>query len=162
MPIVPTNLQTEYFRRHFTVAWCKCHNHRWIYRRIYSIGISHSPKKLPRVIIRRHLIGSWKIFAGYATITDGVNPSIYFKREFFFWRAIFVYKTIGNFFFTDRCSDEIRYYRWKESRRTISVRDVIGKKVTDELWITDRQNSFVGKTVKACSVQAPYFLTNLF
>jgi len=29
--------------------------------------------------------------------------------------------------------------------------DVVGKKITDELWITDLQNSFVGKTMKYCS-----------
>ena len=28
MPIVPMNLQTESVHQHFTVAWCKCHNHR--------------------------------------------------------------------------------------------------------------------------------------
>jgi hypothetical protein len=27
------------------------------------------------------------------------NPSLYFKREFFFWRPIFICKTIGNCFF---------------------------------------------------------------
>ena len=33
------------------------------------------------------------------TITDGLNPSVYFKRETFFFHAISVCKTIGKFFF---------------------------------------------------------------
>ena len=34
------------------------------------------------------------------TITDELNPSVYFKREtFFFLRAISIYKTIGKCFF---------------------------------------------------------------
>jgi hypothetical protein len=32
-------------------------------------------------------------------ITDGINPSVYFKRESFFWRAISVCKTLANVFF---------------------------------------------------------------
>jgi hypothetical protein len=46
MPIVSMNLQTECFRRPFTVAWCKCHNHRCIYRRINYVGISHTHRQL--------------------------------------------------------------------------------------------------------------------
>jgi hypothetical protein len=58
----------------------------------------HSPINLQRDTVRRHFTGSWKIFTGYATITDGINPSVYFQRELFFLGAIFVCKTIGNFF----------------------------------------------------------------
>jgi hypothetical protein len=32
-----------------------------------------------------------------------------------------------------------------------SVGDVVGKKITDKLWITDRRDISVGKTVKSCS-----------
>jgi hypothetical protein len=32
------------------------------------------------------------------------------------------------------------------------IDDLVGKKITDELWITDRWNMSVGKTVKSCSV----------
>jgi len=42
------------------------------------------------------------------TITDGINLSVYFKRGTFFWRAIFVNKTIGKCFFiflTDIATD---------------------------------------------------------
>jgi len=67
MPQSSTNLQTDIFCWYFT----------------------HSPIKLPRAIVRRHLTESWKIFTGYATITDGINPSIYFKREIFFFGAQF-------------------------------------------------------------------------
>ena len=77
MPQSPMHLQTDKLCRYFT----------------------HSPTTLLRDIVHWHLIGSWRIFTGYATITDGINPSVYFKREFFFWRTIFVCKTIGNCFF---------------------------------------------------------------
>jgi hypothetical protein len=69
----------------------------------------------------------------------------------FFWRVISYVKPSIIVFFTDRCSNEMRYYRWKESRRKGFVGDVVGKKITDELWITDLRNSFVGKTMKYCS-----------
>jgi hypothetical protein len=112
------------------------------------VEMPHLPTNLHRETVRRHLTGSWKIFTGYATITDGINPLVYFKQEYFFWRAISVCKTICNcFFFTDRLSNGIRYYRQKVSRWTLSV----GKKNTDELWITDRQNISISKTVKSCS-----------
>jgi hypothetical protein len=35
-------------------------------------------------IVRRYFTESYNIFTGYATITDGINSSVYFKREFFF------------------------------------------------------------------------------
>jgi hypothetical protein len=63
------------------------------------------------------------------TITDGINPSAYFKRETFFWRAISICKTISKcfFYFSDKYSDELWYYRRKESRRTYSVGEDVGK-----------------------------------
>jgi hypothetical protein len=117
MPPSPTNLQTDKVCRHFTIAWCKCHNHRRIYRWIKSIGISqrvvempHSPTNLQRDTVRRYFTGCWKIFTGYATITDEINPSVYFQLEFFFLRTISVCKTSGNIFFvTDRLSHRMRY-----------------------------------------------------
>jgi hypothetical protein len=32
-----------------------------------------------------------------------------------------------------------------------SIGDLVGKKITDELWISYRQNLSVGKTMKSCS-----------
>ena len=34
--------------------------------------------------VRRHFTKSCNIFTGYATITDGINSSVYFEWEFFF------------------------------------------------------------------------------
>ena len=66
-----------------------CHNHRRIYRRIYSVSISHTHRQL-----------YWRLIPSvYNTIIDGFIPLVYFKRETFFWRAIFVCKTIGKCFF---------------------------------------------------------------
>jgi hypothetical protein len=58
------------------------------------------------------------------TITDGINPSVYFKRETFFWRAISVCKTIGKcfFYFSDRYSEER-----KADGRIPSVRTSVNK-----------------------------------
>jgi hypothetical protein len=69
---------------HLSAFHSSCDNHRWIYRQIYYIGISHT-----------HQQRYWRrIPSVFHTITDGINPSVYFKREIFFWRAISVYKTI--------------------------------------------------------------------
>ena len=116
------------------------------------VEMPHSPTHLQRDIVRRHLTGSWKIFTGYATITDRINPSVYFKREYFFGAQFMSVKPSVIFFFTNRLSDEIWYYRRTVSRRTFFVDDLVGKKITDELWITDRWNMSIGKTVKSCSV----------
>ena len=126
-----------------------CHNHRRIYRRIYSVGIIHSPTNLPKDIIRRYLTVpatmTDEFTDGYLrsvfqtltdkftdgmhpsvchTITDGINPSVYFKRETFFWRAISVCKTIGKcfFYFSDRYSEER-----KADGRISSVRTSVNK-----------------------------------
>jgi hypothetical protein len=56
------------------------------------------------------------------------------------------------FFVTDRLSDGIRYYRRTVCRRKFSIGDLVGKKITDELWISYQWNLSVGKTVKSCSV----------
>ena len=131
-----------------------CHRHRRIYRRIYSVSITDSPTTLPTDLIHRYFTVPTTITDeftdGYLrsvfqtltdkftdgmnpsvcyTITDGINPSVYFKRESFFWRAISVCKTIGKcfFYFSDRYSDGLWYYRRKESRRTYFVGDDVGK-----------------------------------
>jgi hypothetical protein len=44
------------------------------------------------------------------------------------------------FFFTDRLNDKIWYYRQKVSRQMFFINDLVGKKITDKLWITDRWN----------------------
>ena len=107
LDILVTNLQTELIRRHFAVAWCKFHNHRWPDRRKYYVGISHTHQ--------------WNKFVG-----------IFQAGILFFWRSIFVSKTIGNFFLPTDLATE-----WG---------------ITHELWITDWWNIFVSKTVKSCSV----------
>jgi hypothetical protein len=87
-----------------------CHSHRRIYRQIYSVGIMHSPTEL----IRRHLTVPAtmtdecteeylrSVFQTLTnnftdgihpsvchTITDGINLSVYFKRETFFFARNF-------------------------------------------------------------------------
>jgi hypothetical protein len=128
-----------------------CHSHQWIYRWIYFVGIMHSPTNLPTDLIRRYCHNDRRCTDGYLrsvfqtltetftddmnplvchTITDEINPSVYFKRKTFFWRAISVCKTIGKcffFYFSDRYSDELWYYWWKKSRRTYSVVEDVGK-----------------------------------
>jgi len=125
-----------------------CHSHRRLYRRIYLVGISHSPTTLPTGLIRRYLAVpatmTDECTNGYLqsvfqtltdnftngmypsvchNITDRINPSVYFKRELFFLRAISVCKTIGKCFFcfSDRYNDGQWYYRWTKSRRTYSI-----------------------------------------
>ena len=86
-----------------------CHRHRRLYRRIYSVGIIASPTTLPMDLIRRYFRVPATITdeftEGYFrsvfltlidkfthgitpsvchTITDGINSSVYFKRETFF------------------------------------------------------------------------------
>jgi hypothetical protein len=140
------DLQTEYIRRHFTKSYWKCHNHRRLYRRIPSVGISqkvvempHSPTTLQTERVRRHFTESWKIFTGYATITDRINPSVYFQRGFFFDAHFPSVKPSAIFFFTDRLNDGMWYYRWKRCRQTLSIGYLVGKKLTDEVWILHRR-----------------------
>jgi hypothetical protein len=86
--ILAMNLLTTLIRRSFTEALCKFHNHRRLDRQKYSVGSSHTPTE--------YSIGIFQV---------GI----------FFWRAISVYKTIDNFFFTNEFSNRIRHYRRKES-----------------------------------------------
>jgi hypothetical protein len=120
-----------------------CHSHRRIYRRIYSVGIIHSPTTLPTDVICRsftvpatmtdectdgYLQSVFQTFIDNFTddlnlsvrhtITDRLNPSVYFKRETFFWRAISVCKTISKCFF---------YFSDRYSKRTYSVGKDVSK-----------------------------------
>jgi len=57
MPQSPTTLQTDTVRWHFTescknIYW-KCHNHRWLYRRIQSVGICRQFKVTDKITDRR-------------------------------------------------------------------------------------------------------------
>jgi hypothetical protein len=129
------------------------HSHRRIYRRIYFVGIMDSPTILPIDIILRYctvpatMIDEctygylWSVFQTFTdkftdglnsslchTITDGLNPLVYFKRETFFFGVQFPsVKPLANFFFADRYSDELWYYRRKKSRRILSVRTSVNK-----------------------------------
>jgi len=101
-----------------------CHSHRRIYRWIYLIGIIHSPTTLPT----NRSVGIWQylpqwpknvqtdIFSRYFkhspthlptvwirryvchTITDGINLSVYFKRETFFCQQFLSVKPSENVF----------------------------------------------------------------
>jgi len=115
-----------------------CHSHRRIYRRIYSVGIRDSPTTLPTDLSRQSFTvpaittdeftdGDLRSVSQTFTdnFTDGFKPSVchtitdglksvgIFQAGIFFWCAISVCKTIGKFFFyfSDRYSDEIWYYR---------------------------------------------------
>jgi hypothetical protein len=91
-----------------------CHSHRRIYRRIYSVSNIHSPTTLPTDIICRSFtvpatmtdectnIYFQSVFQTFTdnftdglnplvchTITDGLNPSVYFKREIYFFGTQF-------------------------------------------------------------------------
>ena len=129
-----------------------CHSHRRIYRRIYFVGIMDSPTILPTDIILWYCTAPatmtdectygylWSVFQTFTdkftdslnsslchTITDGLNPLVYFKRETFFLRAISVCKTIGKIFFADRYSDELWYYRRNKSWQTYFVGEDVDK-----------------------------------
>jgi len=98
-----------------------CHSHQRICRRIYLVGISHSPTTLLTDLIRRFLTVLATMIDectdGYLRLvfqtltdnfTDGMYPSvchtitdvgIFQAGNFFFCRAISVCKTIGKCFF---------------------------------------------------------------
>ena len=116
------------------------------------VEMPHSSTTLQMERVRRHFTESWKIFTGYDTITDGINPSVYFHQNFFL-PVFSVCKTINNIFFTDRLSDGMWYYRRMECRLTFSFGDLVGKKFTDRIWILHRRVISVGKTVKSYSAK---------
>jgi len=125
----------------------------------------------------RYFTKIWNIFIWYATITDAFTDGkslLIFYRELknihcichyhrhnifvsifpvgiFFWRAFSVCKTIGNCFFADRLGDEIWDYRRKTCRQTLSIGDLLGKKIIDEVWISHRRIWSVGKSVNSPS-----------
>jgi hypothetical protein len=67
-----------------------CHTYWWIYRRIYSVGMSYIHRQFYR----------WIVAVGQSWYhQQNKNPSVYFKRETFFWHANSICKTIGKWFF---------------------------------------------------------------
>jgi len=129
-----------------------CHNHQWIYRRIYSVGIIHSPTTLLTDVISRS-------FTVPATMTDECTNGylrsvfqIFTYRQFesvgmshYHWRtkSIGVFQARNLFFgaqfpsvkpsancffnFPDRYSDELWYYWRKESRWTHFIGEDVSK-----------------------------------
>jgi hypothetical protein len=132
--LLPRVLPTELIRRNLTVAFTdgyirlvfqtltdsfldglnpsafdsSCHTYRRIYRRIYSVGMSYTHWQFYR----------WKVAFGKSRYhRRNENPSVYFKRETFFWRANSVCKTISKwFFFSDWYRDGMGNHRRKENR----------------------------------------------
>jgi hypothetical protein len=51
--------------------------------------------------VHRHFTKSCNIFTGYATISDGINLSVYFEREFFFAQFPFVKPLVIFFLLAD-------------------------------------------------------------
>jgi hypothetical protein len=66
-----------------------------------------------------------------------LSPMEYFCRyissENVFWRVFSICKTIDNIFCPDRLNDGMWDYRQKTCRQTLSVNDLVGKKITDEV-----------------------------
>jgi len=137
-----------------------CHSHWRIYRRIYSVGISHSPTTLPTDLIHQYLtvpaIMTDECTDGYLrlvfqtltdnftdgmypsvchTITNGINPSVYFKREtFFLARNFSSVKPSANVFFvlpTDIAMDGGITDERKADGRIPSVRTSVNKLPTN-------------------------------
>ena len=54
-------------------------------------------------------------------------------------------------FYFRRIYRRIKNYRWRIHRWSISVGDVVGKLITDEICVLHRRKNSVGKTVKSCS-----------
>jgi hypothetical protein len=131
-----------------------CHSHRWFYRRIYWVGISHSPTTLPTGLIRRYLAvpatmtdecTDGYLQSVFQTLTDNftdgmypsvchnttdrINPSVYFKRELFFCTQFSSVKPSANVFFcfSDQYNNGRWYYRWTKSRQTYSIGEDVGK-----------------------------------
>ena len=133
-----TDLHTECSRWHFTKSW-----------KIFT-SMPQSPTSSHTDSVHRHFTESCQIFTGYATITNVIYLSVYFQREVFFY-AHFPYVKPSVIFF-DRLSDRMWYYRLKRCRQTLFIGDLVGKKFTDEVWISYRRIRSVGKIVKSCSV----------
>jgi len=131
LPQSPKNLQTDIFGRYYTltdnftnglnpsVFYSAYHNDRRMYRRISSSVFQTFTK---------NCIDGFNPSVCH-TITDGINSSVYFKRETFFGVQVPYVKSSANvfFYFSDWYSDEIWYYWWKKSQRTFSVGKDAGK-----------------------------------
>jgi hypothetical protein len=88
-----------------------CHYYRRLYKRMYSVGILNTHRQIYR----------WYIAVGKSWYhRQNKNPSVYFKRETFFWCANSVCKTIDKWFFcfSDWYSDGTGNHQRRESRRT--------------------------------------------
>jgi hypothetical protein len=137
--------------------------HRWIYRRNEFVGILQKVEKYLLKIPQSpmlsqtdnvcwHFTESWKIFTRKCHYhRRNIFVDICLAR-IFFWRAFSVCKTIGNIFFPDRRSDGMWDYQRNICRQTLFVGDLVGKKFTDEVWISYRWILSVGKTMKSYSV----------
>jgi hypothetical protein len=127
----------DIFGRHFTltdnftdglnmsVFDSTCHNDRRMYRRISSIDISNTHRQLYRQCVS---IG----MSHYHRQDKSV--SIFQAGNFFFWRVIFVCKTIGKCFFmlpTDIATDGGITDEQKADRRILSARTSVNKLPTN-------------------------------
>jgi len=112
--------------------YCKCHNHQRLHKWIHSVGISLRVEK--------------------CLLHMPLSPKKYFQGEFFFVVYFSSLKPSVVFFFTDR----IWNYWWKLCRRTHSIGDLVGKKITDEVVISHQRIFSVSKTVKCCSAPTPF------
>jgi hypothetical protein len=138
------------------IYW-KCHNHRCLHRWIESIDILPRDEKyllkMPQSLtsshtdsVRRHFTESWKILLDMP-LSSTKYIRRYISSENFFGVHFPSVKPSVIFFFADRLSDEMWDYRRKTCRRTL----FIGKKFTDEVWISYWRIWSVGKTIKSCS-----------
>jgi hypothetical protein len=111
-----------------------------------------SPTDFQTDIVRRYFTESCKIFTAYATNTDGIIPSVYFQREFFFGsHFLYVNPLVFEFFFTNKIRDKMLNYRWMLCRQTVFIGELVGKNFTNKVVILHRQNISVGKIVKCCN-----------
>jgi predicted choloylglycine hydrolase len=70
----------------------------------------------------------------YLSVNHDKNPSVYFKRETFFWRANSVCKTIGKFFFvfpTDIAMECGITDEGKANGHNLSVKTLVNKSPTN-------------------------------
>jgi len=80
----------------------------------------------------------------FPSVYPSVNPLVIKK---YYYRGIYRRNEAGNFFYYQ----QIKNYRWKIHRRSISVGDVVGKLITDGICVLCRWKNSIGKTVKSYS-----------